>query len=83
MLRDLVVRERRAPELAEPSIRPGATSADGFSRKAHDVSSLAAMAPLPATTIDLPRVTPPPALPPCPGLRGEPCRTLVPAANGG
>ena len=25
----------------------------------------------------------PPALPPCPGLRGEPCRTFVPAANGG
>jgi predicted acyl esterase len=27
--------------------------------------------------------TPPSALPPCPGLRGEPCRTYVPAANGG
>ena len=25
----------------------------------------------------------PPALPPCPGLRGQPCRTYVPAANGG
>jgi hypothetical protein len=25
----------------------------------------------------------PPTLPPCPSLRGEPCRTYVPAANGG
>ncbi len=25
----------------------------------------------------------PPALPPCPSLRGQPCRTYVPAANGG
>jgi predicted acyl esterase len=25
----------------------------------------------------------PPALPPCPGLRGQPCRTYVPATNGG
>jgi uncharacterized protein len=25
----------------------------------------------------------PPGLPPCPGLRGQPCRTYVPAANGG
>jgi hypothetical protein len=25
----------------------------------------------------------PPALPPCPGLRGQPCRTYVPASNGG
>jgi predicted acyl esterase len=25
----------------------------------------------------------PPALPPCPGLRGQPCRTYVPADNGG
>jgi putative CocE/NonD family hydrolase len=25
----------------------------------------------------------PPELPPCPGLRGQPCRTYVPAANGG
>jgi hypothetical protein len=25
----------------------------------------------------------PPELPPCPGLRGQPCRTWVPAANGG
>ncbi len=25
----------------------------------------------------------PPALPPCPGLRGEPCRTYAPATNGG
>jgi hypothetical protein len=28
-------------------------------------------------------VTPPPALPPCPGLRGQPCRSYDPAANGG
>lgn len=28
-------------------------------------------------------VTPPPALPPCPGLRGQPCRSYEPAANGG
>jgi hypothetical protein len=28
-----------------------------------------------------PRV--PPALPPCPGLRGQPCRSYVPASNGG
>ena len=26
---------------------------------------------------------PPPALPPCPALRGQPCRTWVPARNGG
>jgi uncharacterized protein len=25
----------------------------------------------------------PPTLPPCPGLRGQPCRTYVPANNGG
>lgn len=25
----------------------------------------------------------PPGLPPCPGLRGQPCRTWVPASNGG
>lgn len=31
----------------------------------------------------VPRVEPPPALPPCPGLRGQPCRTYVSAANGG
>jgi len=29
------------------------------------------------------RVSVPPSLPPCPGLRGQPCRTYVPAANGG
>ncbi len=28
-------------------------------------------------------VVPPPALPPCPSLRGQPCRTYVPASNGG
>jgi putative CocE/NonD family hydrolase len=28
-------------------------------------------------------VEPPPALPPCPGLRGQPCRSYEPAANGG
>jgi len=28
-------------------------------------------------------VEPPPTLPPCPGLRGQPCRTYVPAGNGG
>jgi hypothetical protein len=31
----------------------------------------------------VPGVGAPPALPPCPGLRGQPCRTYVPAANGG
>jgi predicted acyl esterase len=29
------------------------------------------------------RAEPPPGLPPCPGLRGQPCRTYEPAANGG
>lgn len=29
------------------------------------------------------KVDPPDELPPCPGLRGQPCRTYVPAANGG
>jgi predicted acyl esterase len=28
-------------------------------------------------------VEPPPAFPPCPGLRGQPCRTYQPTANGG
>jgi uncharacterized protein len=31
----------------------------------------------------IPRVEVPAALPPCPGLRGQPCRTYVPASNGG
>jgi putative CocE/NonD family hydrolase len=31
----------------------------------------------------VPGVDAPPELPPCPGLRGQPCRTYVPAANGG
>lgn len=31
----------------------------------------------------IPGVEPPPDVPPCPGLRGQPCRTYVPAANGG
>jgi predicted acyl esterase len=31
----------------------------------------------------VPNGTVPPALPPCPGLRGQPCRTYVPATNGG
>jgi predicted acyl esterase len=31
----------------------------------------------------IPRVEVPAAYPPCPGLRGQPCRTYVPAANGG
>jgi len=31
----------------------------------------------------VPGVDVPPALPPCPGLRGQPCRTYVPASNGG
>jgi hypothetical protein len=31
----------------------------------------------------VPGVTPPAALPPCPGLRGQPCRTYVAAGNGG
>jgi uncharacterized protein len=31
----------------------------------------------------VPGVEVPPTLPPCPGLRGQPCRTYVPAANGG
>ena len=31
----------------------------------------------------IPDVEPPAELPPCPGLRGQPCRTYVPAANGG
>jgi len=31
----------------------------------------------------IPGVDPPATLPPCPGLRGQPCRTYVPAANGG
>jgi len=28
-------------------------------------------------------VAPPPEAPPCPGLRGQPCRAFVPASNGG
>lgn len=31
----------------------------------------------------IPGVDPPDALPPCPSLRGQPCRTYVPASNGG
>lgn len=31
----------------------------------------------------VPGIEPPADLPPCPGLRGQPCRTYVPAANGG
>jgi len=31
----------------------------------------------------VPGVNVPQALPPCPGLRGQPCRTYTPAANGG
>lgn len=31
----------------------------------------------------VPGVVPPPDLPPCPGLRGQPCRAYEPAANGG
>jgi hypothetical protein len=31
----------------------------------------------------VPDVTPPAAFPPCPGLRGQPCRTFTPATNGG
>ena len=31
----------------------------------------------------IPNVTPPAALPPCPGLRGQPCRTYAAASNGG
>src|SRR6185503_16746000 len=31
----------------------------------------------------IPGVVAPAALPPCPGLRGQPCRTYAPAANGG
>jgi predicted acyl esterase len=31
----------------------------------------------------VPGIEPPPQLPPCPGLRGQPCRTYLPAANGG
>ena len=31
----------------------------------------------------VPAVEAPAALPPCPGLRGQPCRTYAPAANGG
>jgi putative CocE/NonD family hydrolase len=31
----------------------------------------------------LPEPPAPPELPPCPGLRGQPCRSYVPAANGG
>jgi predicted acyl esterase len=31
----------------------------------------------------VPDVVPPPTLPPCPGLRAQPCRTYVPTANGG
>ncbi|HEY8514548.1 MAG TPA: CocE/NonD family hydrolase [Candidatus Binatia bacterium] len=31
----------------------------------------------------VPSVQAPPELPPCPGLRGQPCRVYVPAANGG
>jgi putative CocE/NonD family hydrolase len=29
------------------------------------------------------KVEAPPGLPPCPGLRGQPCRTYLPAGNGG
>lgn len=31
----------------------------------------------------VPGIEPPADLPPCPGLRGQPCRTYVPATNGG
>jgi predicted acyl esterase len=31
----------------------------------------------------VPGVDAPPALPPCPSLRGQPCRTWIPASNGG
>jgi predicted acyl esterase len=31
----------------------------------------------------VPGVAVPPDLPPCPGLRGQPCRSYVPASNGG
>jgi predicted acyl esterase len=31
----------------------------------------------------VPDVSAPPALPPCPGLRGQPCRPYAPATNGG
>ncbi|MBY0275958.1 CocE/NonD family hydrolase [Candidatus Binatia bacterium] len=31
----------------------------------------------------VPGIEPPAELPPCPGLRGQPCRTYVPAVNGG
>lgn len=31
----------------------------------------------------IPGIEPPPELPPCPGLRGQPCRTYQPAGNGG
>jgi len=31
----------------------------------------------------VPDIEAPPELPPCPGLRGQPCRTWVPATNGG
>ena len=31
----------------------------------------------------VPGITPPDAQPACPSLRGEPCRTYVPAGNGG
>ena len=31
----------------------------------------------------IPGVAPPAGLPPCPGLRGQPCRTYMPATNGG
>jgi hypothetical protein len=30
----------------------------------------------------VPGVVPPPELPPCPGLRGQPCRSYVPTSTG-
>jgi hypothetical protein len=49
------------------------------------VNEIARSAALPSRVVlaVAPDVAAPPSLPPCPGLRGQPCRTYVPATNGG
>jgi predicted acyl esterase len=53
----------------------GGTVANDVSRTVKQASRLVLSA--------IPGVEAPPGLPPCPGLRGQPCRTYEPASNGG
>ncbi len=48
-----------------------------------DEISRGAMTPSRLVLAVVPGIVPPPSLPSCPGLRGQPCRTYVPAVNGG